>query len=50
MLAEPMDDQSEEEQIDDFAIRTEKNDSVSKTDLKAQREDKLRRMMAEDGS
>jgi len=47
--AEPMDDQPEDEQVDDIAIRTEKDNSISGTALKAQREDKLRKMMNEDG-
>lgn len=47
MRAEPMNDVSEDEQVDDFAIYTKQNDSVSRTDLKAQREEKLRRMMDE---
>jgi len=45
-----MEDEPEDEQADDIAIRTKKNDIVGEMDLKAQREDKLRKMMIEDGN
>lgn len=46
---EPMKDASEDEQEDDFAIGSGKNDSEPKTNSKARREEKLRNMMDEDG-
>lgn len=50
MPAEPMDSPSEDEQVDNSAISTERSDNVSRTNLKAQRQEKLRRMMDEDGN
>jgi hypothetical protein len=44
-----MKDASEDEQEDDFAIGSGKNDSEPKTNSKARREEKLRNMMDEDG-
>lgn len=45
-----MEDQPEDEQVADIAILTEKNDIIAGMDLKAQREDNLRKMMIEDGN
>ena len=45
-----MEDPSEEEQVDDFDIRTERKDSGSRIDVKTQRDEKLRRMMDDDGN
>ena len=42
-----MDDLSEDEQVHDFAVSTERNDNVPRSALKAQREEKLRKMMDE---